>query len=317
MTSRTVPAWRLFLCFLLTLFFAPAVFAAEGANFSYAEYPLERAGVALHLDRVALEDAEPQKDILLIHGLTYSSHEFDVDYKDYSLVRKLAREGYAVWRLDIAGYGRSGKVEDGFMPNSDYAAEDINAAVEKISSATGRDKLDVLGWSWGTITVGRFLAAHPEHIRKAVLYAPVFRGIGESEVTEPFHHNTWEDAVEDFQRAEDGSIDDSITEPELVGLWASGCWRYDGDSSPNGGRRDACVAEDVPLFDVSKISVPTLMICGDKDPYIRFDDLRSAKEILPPGSDVEVIEGGAHAVLIEEPYYRDFQNRLVRFLEKE
>ena len=52
-------------------------------------------------------------------------------------------------------------------------------------------------------------------------------------------------------------------------------------------------------------------------PYIRFDDLRSAKEILPPGSDVEVIEGGAHAVLIEEPYYRDFQNRLVRFLEKE
>ena len=59
------------------------------------------------------------------------------------------------------------------------------------------------------------------------------------------------------------------------------------------------------------------MICGDKDPYIRFDDLRSAKEILPPGSDVEVIEGGAHAVLIEEPYYRDFQNRLVRFLEKE
>ena len=140
MTSRPVPVRVRFLRFLLTLFFAPAVFAAEGANFSYAEYPLERAGVALHLDRVALVGAEPQKDILLIHGLTYSSHEFDVDYKDYSLVRKLAREGYAVWRLDIAGYGRSGKVEDGFMPNSDYAAEDINAAVEKISAATGRIK---------------------------------------------------------------------------------------------------------------------------------------------------------------------------------
>ena len=34
-----------------------------------------------------------------------------LDYQDYSLVRRLAGEGYAVWRIDIAGYGQSGPGE--------------------------------------------------------------------------------------------------------------------------------------------------------------------------------------------------------------
>nr|MCR5625789.1 lysophospholipase [Lachnospiraceae bacterium] len=99
--------------------------AAEETVFDYSEIPLERNGIILHLDRISVEGEEPVKDILLIHGVTYSSNEFDTDYKDYSLVRKLAKEGYNVWRLDIAGFGQSGQVDDGFMPDSDYAAKDI------------------------------------------------------------------------------------------------------------------------------------------------------------------------------------------------
>lgn len=105
----------------------PDTFAAE-AGFTCETFPLERNGIPLHLDCVKKDGTTPAGQILLIHGATYSSHEFDIDYQDYSLVRRLAREGYAVWRLDIAGYGRSGPVEDGFMPDTAYAAEDINAA---------------------------------------------------------------------------------------------------------------------------------------------------------------------------------------------
>ena len=76
-----------------------------------------------------------------------SYHVYDIDYADYSLVRFLAREGYAVWRLDIAGIGQSEAVSDGFMPDPDYAAEDIGAAVEEIVRITGQDKIDLLGWS--------------------------------------------------------------------------------------------------------------------------------------------------------------------------
>ena len=241
---------------------------ADAVDYTYKEIPLERNGIRLHLDCMTVKGEAPEKNILLIHGVTYSSHEFDIDYKDYSLVRRLAREGYAVWRLDIAGFGQSGDVPDGFLPDSDYAAEDINAAVEKIVEETGQDKTDVLGWSWGTVTAGRFAAKHPEHLNRLILYAPILSGLGEYEVSEPFHHNTWEHAADDFQRDADGAFDHSITDPVIIELFCSSCWHYDGESSPNGGRRDLCVPQTEKLIDLSAITVPTFVICGDKDPYL-------------------------------------------------
>ena len=158
--------------------------AAVSYSYTTAEYYVERGGVKLHLDCTAPEGQQPDKQILLTHGVTYSSHEFDIDYEDYSLVRFLAREGYAVWKLDIAGFGQSGEVADGFLPDSDYAAEDINAAVEKIVSVSGRDKIDLLGWSWGTVTAGRYAAKHPEHINRLVLSVFGFRfGFSPSVIT--------------------------------------------------------------------------------------------------------------------------------------
>lgn len=291
-----------------------ATAAEQDLSYTYEELPLERAGVALHLDCTSVEGTQPTKSILLVHGVTYSSHEFDIDYQDYSLVRRLAREGYAVWRLDIAGFGRSEAVEDGFLPDSDYAAQDINAAVEAIVRKTGQDKIDVLGWSWGTVTTSRFAAAHPEHLRKLVLYAPILSGLGEYEVSEPFHHNTWEHAADDFQRAEDGSFDYEVTDPIVIEMLCSSSWHYDGESSPNGGRRDLCVAQTEELIDLEQITVPTLVICGDKDPYLNYDLVDASLSHLPAGSALEVIEGGSHVVFLEKATYQDFQDRLLRFL---
>lgn len=314
---------RVFLFLLLTLLVLSGCGKGEDTtkqvndneiSYDYKEYPLERNGIDIHLDSVSVNGKTSQKDILLIHGVTYSSNEFDTDYADYSLVRKLAREGYTVWRIDIAGYGSSGEVEDGFMPDSDYAAEDINAAVEKIVQQTGHEMIDVLGWSWGTVTVSRFAAAHPDHIRKLVLYAPILCGIGEYEVSEAFHHNTWEHAADDFQKNEDGSFDYSIAEKNVIDIYCSNCWHYDGEYSPNGGRRDICVSEDVELIDLTKLKSPTLIICGDNDPYLNYEKVTKAKEKLPEESELEMINGGSHVVMLEKPYYHDFQDRLIRFL---
>ena len=106
--------WVLPLLCMLTVILAFAgcrdTYGAE-ACLSCETFPLERNGISLHLDRVKTENTAPAGQILLVHGSTYSSHEFDIDYQDYSLVRRLAGEGYAVWRIDIAGYGQSGPGE--------------------------------------------------------------------------------------------------------------------------------------------------------------------------------------------------------------
>jgi len=286
------------------------------AVYTSEEYPLERNGCALHLDCVSLAGTRPEKHILLVHGSTYSSHIFDVDYQDYSLVRRLAREGYGVWRIDLAGYGRSGKVEDGFMPDTAYAAGDIGAAVELIVWETGVEKVDVLGWSWGTMTAGKYAGSRPEHLGRLVLYGPVLSGLEGDVGDAPFSHNTWEGAAEDFRRRADGSFDDAIADPVVVDIFSSRCWRYDGDSSPNGWRRDAFVGPSEALIDLDAIGVPTLVICGSVDPYMDWEAIGASLDHLPAGSRLEVIPGGSHIMMYEKPHYRAFQEKVIRFLEE-
>ena len=44
--------------------------------------PLEREGVKLHLE--CMKSDKGGEPLSLVQGLVYSSHEFDVNYKDYS-----------------------------------------------------------------------------------------------------------------------------------------------------------------------------------------------------------------------------------------
>ena len=280
------------------------------------EVALERNGISLHLDCMKREGMVPERNILLIHGSTFTSHEFDIDYKDYSLARRLVRENYAVWRLDIAGYGRSGEVENGLLPDTEYAAEDIHAAVEKIVQVTGAEKIDVLGWSWGTMTTGRYAGLYPEHLNRLVLYAPILSGLGPQEPFEPFRRITWEAAIEDFQRDETGEVDSEITDPLFVGIWCESCWRYDRESSPRAWLVDAGVDRNIPLIDLDRITVPTLVICGDRDPYLNYDRIYKVLEHLPEHSELKVIPGGAHVVFYEKPHYRQFQDSLLAFLNR-
>ena len=182
---------------------------------------------------------------------------------------------------------------------------------------TGRDQIDVLGWSWGTVTTGRFAARYPEHLRRLVLYAPILCGLGQEEITEPFHHNTWEHAAEDFQKLPDGSVDYTVVDPVVVELYCSGCWHYDAEFSPNGGRRDLCTDASVRLIDLPCIRVPTLVICGDRDPYLNVGMVKRSLEDLPAGSELKIFEGGSHVVFVEKPYYRAFQDSLAAFLKKD
>ena len=308
----------LLFCALLMALFVTVYPHALGENteYTYEVFPLERNGIALHLDCVKTENSDPAGQILLIHGSTYSSHEFDIDYQDYSLVRRLAREGYAVWRLDIAGYGQSGTVEDGFLPDTAYAAADTLAAVDRIVEISGQDKIDLLGWSWGTMIAGRAASEHPEHLRKLVLYAPILSGLGMKTQNKAFSHNTWESAAEDFQRNPDGTFDDDLTDPVIIDMFCSSCWRYDGDSSPMGWSKDAFVEENTELIPLQQISVPTLIIYGDRDPYMNTDRLRTALNLLPEGSEQRMIQGGSHIMMYEKNCYHDFQDSIAAFLER-
>ncbi len=293
-----------------------AILKPVDTKYILTDHSFYRNGILVHLDCMSFDIEKTERNILLVHGVTYSSHEFDIDYQDYSLVRFLVRNGYNVWRIDITGFGQSGEVEDGFLPDTNYAADDINAAVNEIVRLTGKDKIDVLGWSWGTVTSSRYAVKYPEHLKKLILYAPVVTGHRGTGEMEPFHHNDWIHAAGDFQLDENGEFDYNIADPVIIDLFCSSCWYYDGEYSPNGGRRDLFVNGDEIQIDFASIKSPTLLIYGDHDRILNFKLLENALDKLPEGSENVCIHGAAHAMLYEKPFYREFQDTVKNYLLK-
>lgn len=292
--------------------------AAHGdASYATEIVPLQNKGIDLYLARMRLDGTDPDIDILLLHGSSLASKEFDCDYGDYSLARRLAREGYSVWLLDVAGYGQSGEVADGRSIDTAYAATDVEAAVDTILGLTGHSHVDILGWSWGTMYGSAYAIEHPDTVRRLVLYGPIAKGLGIEGTGESFHTLTWEDAAEDFQRSPDGSIDATITDPTVVDVFCSDAWRYNPASVPAGWQKDACMPTDVTLIDFSKISVPCLLIFGDRDPYMDLDLLHAAADVLASGSKIEEVAGASHAMMLERPYHQTFQDAVVDFLVTE
>lgn len=280
-------------------------------------HDFSRNGIALFLEQHYDPDfVAVYEDILLIHGLTYSSHEFDVDYFDYSITDFLVQNGFSVWQLDIAGYGRSGAVSNGFLVDSEYASNDILAAIEYIRKQGTDDKIDLLGWSWGTVTTSLAVAEHPEWIEALILYAPLFRGFDGAPPSKPWHKNSWRHAAGDFQKTSDGKINTEIAEIAVAAMFLSNAWKYDGETSPNGGRKDLMVGMDHQLIDLKKLHVPILLIGGTKDPNIYWDIVSGAVGELQRSERVQLvkIDGGSHILMLEKPYYRRFQREVLKFL---
>ena len=77
-----LPVLLLFLLFLSSCVKTPdnvdTDHAEESLEYTYEVYDLKRNGYKLHLDSMKMTGTQPEKNILLIHGVTYSSHEFDM-----------------------------------------------------------------------------------------------------------------------------------------------------------------------------------------------------------------------------------------------
>ncbi len=179
----------------LILFFSSLVLFTTNANSQVTDVKLSvesytvRAkdpGIELYVRNKRPADMKtftPEKVLLYVHGATYPSETaFDLALDGFSWMDYIARQGYDVYLLDLRGYGRSTRPAEMAQPAKDNApivktetaVRDIEAVVEHILQRRGIDKLNLLGWSWGTSTMGSYAAQNPQRVNKLVLYAPVW-----------------------------------------------------------------------------------------------------------------------------------------------
>jgi pimeloyl-ACP methyl ester carboxylesterase len=119
--------------------------------------------------------------VLFVHGATYPAETaFDLQLNGLSWMDYIAQHGYDVYLVDVRGYGRSTRPPQMDQPadrnepfgGSATAVKDVAAAVEFIRKRRGVDKIDLLGWSWGTTLMGWYTAQNNDKVNKLVLYAP-------------------------------------------------------------------------------------------------------------------------------------------------
>lgn len=291
-------------------------------RFTFDEIELVRKdnGKKLYFNRCTCPASDTRKNLLIVHGLTSSNHVFDINYKDYSVTRYFAENEYTVWRIDIGGYGRSDKYEDGFEVDTTNASKDIITALEKICELQDVPNADILAWSWGSMTSSRACIARPELVRKMVWLGPCFGGtLPVTEVNDPFTTLTYPYCTRVFQHepGSDIDVDYEITEAPIVGMWCDQVFKYDlGHGRPNGGNRDISTGGDKWLIDVPSVKAPVAIMAGTKDVYVDPKRAKIALSQLPEGSEYHVFRGAGHAAWIEKDYYRPLREKALAFLNK-
>lgn len=287
-----------------------------------------------------LATVRPRRTLLYVHGLTYaSSTSFDLPLGGRSWMELIAERGFDVWCLDLPGYGRSTKPSGMAQPPGDnpplvrkdatYAS--VAAAADFIRTRRGVEKLVVMGWSAGTVLMGRYAAENPSLVHRVVLYAPVWlrAGPGLTPPTTAYRSVTQEAVKRDWLASVPSAKRDAVLPPEWFSQFAEVNWSTDPEGAranppvlrvPNGPMADLREnqASNTPYFDPAAITAPTLLIGAEWDTITPPHVWAALFPLLvnSPSKMLVQLAEGTHSIFVERnrgALFKAVQN----FLEEE
>jgi pimeloyl-ACP methyl ester carboxylesterase len=278
-----------------------------------------------------------EKTVLYVHGATQAaSSTFDLKIDQESWMDYIAARGYDVYLLDLRGYGRSTRPPEFAKPadenpavvRTDVAVRDVAAAVDSILQRRRLTALDLIGWSWGTVLMGRYANEHKEKVHRLVLYAPIWLHEPASAPPTLGAYRTWtmDDARKTLQTGAPESRKSELLAPDVFAAWSAAEIATDPDGArlsppvirtPNGiyaDDRDYWTAGR-PLWEPQEIAAPTLVVVGEWDgvtPPARAQAVFSKLVNAPQRRLVQIGEA-THFVLLEKnrlQLYREVQTFL-------
>lgn len=233
---------------------------------------------------------------MLLHGRTWSSlPDFDLKVRgeDLSLMDALVAKGFAVYALDLPGYGKSPRLPSGWLsPNQ--ASDALAAALIWIAGHDGLPgKPAVLGYSNGSAVSSLLAQRHPELISDLILFG--YSGYPHSQAqptadppAPPRIQNTDQAARSDFRTP--GTISQAAMDAYAKACLAADPVRADWDH-----------LEQWNALDPAKVKTPVLLIEGQFDPYAPLAAQgRAFVRFSNPDREWVILAGGDHASLIEK-----------------
>lgn len=226
---------------------------------------------------IAYDAAGAGPPVVMLHGATSSGR------LDFAAQRPLFAKAFRVYLPDARGHGRTRwDAADGF--SYEWLVDDVLAFVDALHLGT----FHVVGFSMGAMTALRLAVRHPERIRTMVV-----AGIT-------------------TQREPRASVARRLMDPARVDRddqpWARDLARLHDPVQGEGAWRRLlpAIAADVaaqPLLtprDLRRITAPTLVVAGDRDPFVPVDHAWGLSRQIPGGRLLIVPDCG-HEVPIRRP----------------
>ncbi len=251
-----------------------------------------------------------EESILLVHGLTWSAipnFDLQVEGEDLSFMDGLVDEGYAVFAIDLRGYGQTPRDDTGWL-TPDRTAKDLKIVLEWISDQREwTTKPHLFGWSLGSTRSQLLAQRHPELISSLTLFGywlddDVVFPADDPTVTPDRRKNTAEAAASDFKTP--GSISQKAIDAYVALALKSDPIKVDLKNYNHYNE-----------LDPKKVTTPTLIIRGEHDPIAPPD--RQAKVYMRLGTAHKqwiTVPDSDHAAHLETPRPY-FIHALVSFLE--
>lgn len=109
-----------------------------------------------------------------------TANAFDV--KGLSWMDDLANRGYDTYAMDFRGFGQSTRPEAMNQPPTSNTplvratdgVKDVDAVIEYIKKTRKVDKVNIVGWSWGSVVAAQYAAENPTKVNKLVLYGAMY-----------------------------------------------------------------------------------------------------------------------------------------------
>ncbi len=283
------------------------------------EHYVMRDGLRIYLWEKYLPEQESffgrtGKVVLLVHGGTRSGRSiYDLQIRDYSLMDFLARNDYDVWSIDIHGYGHSDKGSDWIDAHS--AAADIASAVDYITKLRGLGKIDLFGASAGTQRAGVYAMEHPDKVAKLILHAAFWKATAEFR---EMNRKRIENGGQPLPRTR------PTTEADFREGFVPGQFEQDVvEASVKVGMETDLQRPNVfveytklPLLDPTRITVPTLIIHGEKDFLAKEEDLLPFYSQLNTRDKSYVLLPDSGHMMLLEKNHRRLQYEILAFLDR-
>ena len=300
--------------------------------------PAQGAGIQVFVRNkrpVEMSAFRPERTLVFVHGATYPAHTaFDLKLGGFSWMDYIASRGYDVYLLDLRGYGKSTRPKEmdedpkanAPIVRGDTAVKDIGSVVDFVLKRRNIPRVNLMGWSWGTVLMATYATQNPEKVERLVLYAPgwirttpslVQAGPGPT----PAYRTVAKDQAK--TRWLTGVADDKKADLIPTGwfeTWADATWATDPKSSesnppllraPNGVLQDGADfwSAGKAYYDPAKVTVPTLLVVAEWDrdtpPYM-------AQTLFPlltnsPGKRLVLLAEGTHTIAMEKNRLKLFE----------